>query len=236
MLRVLIVDDEPLARRAMRRLLQPHAVQIVGEAEGIRDTMEQVHALHPDLIFLDIELNDGDGFDLLAALENPPRVVFVTAYAAHAVEAFAVAAVDYLLKPVAPERLAEALERVRRQVAQKPDRTQDGVLDLRTPTRSVRAAPSDIAAVRADGDFCHVLLADQPALMIWRTLGHFEQLLPVPPFLRLDRSLIVNLDRLRQIETRSRDEVRLFFSGLGEPLAIGRTAATRLKEATAGRT
>ncbi|OYW60630.1 MAG: two-component system response regulator [Rhizobiales bacterium 17-65-6] len=234
MLRVLIVEDEPLARRALHRLLQPHAVQIVGEAEGIRDAAELVLRLHPDLIFLDIELNGGDGFDLLAALENPPKVVFVTAYPAHAVEAFSVEAVDYLLKPVAPERLAEALERVRRQLAQRPDRTQEGLLELRTPNRSVLAAPSDIAALKADGDFTRILLADQPALMIWRTLGHFEQLLPVPPFLRLDRSLMINRERLRQIEARSRDEVRLLLSGLADPLVIGRTAAARLREATAG--
>ena len=118
MLRVLIVDDEHLARQAMRRLLAAHPdVEIVGEAEGIADARREIERTQPQLIFLDIELDDGDGFDLLAALERRPIVVFVTAYAEHAVQAFAVHAVDYLLKPVAPERLAESLTRAEQQLA-----------------------------------------------------------------------------------------------------------------------
>ena len=129
------------------------------------------------LIFLDIELGGGDGFDLLAALDKPPVVVFVTAYAEHAVEAFAVNAVDYLLKPVAPERLAESLTRVERQLArgEEPASTGRGVIALRTPKRTLLAQTDEIVAVRADGDFTHVFVADQPALMIWRTLGSFRE-------------------------------------------------------------
>ncbi|MEP9379565.1 LytTR family DNA-binding domain-containing protein [Aquabacter sp. CN5-332] len=235
MLRVLIVDDEPLARRAMRRLLASHpTVEILGEAESVTEAMDAILRTQPDLVFLDIELDGGDGFDLLAALENPPKVVFVTAYAEHAVEAFAVEAVDYLLKPVAPERLAEALGRVQRLVVDKVGKSEAGLIELRTPSRTVLAAPADIAALKADGDFTRVLLADQPPLMIWRTLGHFEGLLPSPPFLRLGRSLMINRDRLRQIEARTRDDVRLTLMGMAEPLAIGRAAALRLKEAMGG--
>lgn len=234
MLRVLVVDDEPLARRAMRRLLRAHAVDIVGEAETIAEAAALIDATHPDLVFLDIELNGGDGFDLLAALANPPKVVFVTAYARHAVEAFAVDAVDYLLKPVAPERLADALARVERQLAPRADTNADGVLELRTPSRSVFAKPGDIVALKADGDFTRVLLADQPSLMIWRTLTHFEALLPTPPFVRLSRSIIINLERLRRIEARSRDDVRLILDGIEDAIGVGRAAAQRLRDAMGG--
>src|SRR5712671_5496640 len=103
----------------MRRLLADHPeVEIAGEAESLREAMAAIERTEPELVFLDIELGGGgDGFDLLAALPRPPIVVFVTAYAEHAVEAFAVDAVDYLLKPVAPERLAESLTRAAQHLA-----------------------------------------------------------------------------------------------------------------------
>jgi two-component system, LytTR family, response regulator len=238
--RVLIVDDEHLARQAMRRLLAAHpAVEIVGEAESLPEAIDVIERTGPELVFLDIELgSDGDGFDLLAALQRPPIVVFVTAYAEHAVEAFTVNAVDYLLKPVAPERLAESLTRAERHLAravvpsgQAP--SSSGVIALRTPKQTVMAQPAEIAALRADGDFTHVFVADQPALMIWRTLGHFEGLLPSPPFLRLGRSLIINCDRLRKVETPSRAGGRITLDGMSEPLLLGRTAAARLRETLA---
>jgi two-component system LytT family response regulator len=231
-LRVVIVDDERLARAAMRRLLATHPeVEVVGEAGSVAEAATTIAATRPDLVFLDIELGVDDGFDLLAGLDVRPVVVFVTAYAEHAVEAFAVEAADYLLKPVAPERLAESLVRVARLIARATQPSPDGAIELRTPRRTMLAAPADIAALRADGDYTHVFVADQPALMIWRTLAHFESLLPAPPFLRLGRSLIINLDRLRRIETPSRSEARIVLQGLVEPLTLGRTAAARLREA-----
>lgn len=235
MLRVLIADDEPLARRALRRLLAPHAnIDIVGEADSVAQAIDLVGRLRPELILLDIEMNDGDGFDLLAAMEAPPKVVFVTAYAEHAVEAFAVDAVDYLLKPVTQERLDAALDRVRRAMASDA-KGADDLIELRSPSRVVRAAPADILAVRAEGDFSHVHFTDQPPLMILRNIGQFEALLPCPPFLRLGRSIIVNCDRIRSLDTRSRDEVRLALHGMAEPIALGRAAAARLKQALSAR-
>ena len=238
MLRVLIVDDEHLARQAMRRLLAMHQVEIVGEADSVASALEAIERTQPQALFLDIELGGSDGFDLLAALEHPPVVVFVTAYTEHAVEAFAVNAVDYLLKPVEPERLAESLGRVERQLdrvsassGQAP--AKPGVIALRTPKRTLVVAPAEIAALRADGDFTHIMVADQPAVMIWRTLAHFESLLPSPPFLRLGRSLMINRDLLRDIETPSRDGARITLQGLAEPLTLGRAAAARLRDALA---
>lgn len=238
MLRVLIVDDEHLARQAMRRLLAAHPVEIVGEAEDVTSALRAIERNRPQALFLDIELGGSDGFELLAALEHPPVVVFVTAYAEHAVEAFAVNAVDYLLKPVEPERLAESLGRVERQLARivapsGQPAARSGVIALRTPKRTLIAAPNEIAALRADGDFTHVMMIDQPALMIWRTLAHFESLLPSPPFLRLGRSLIINRELLRGVETPSRDSARITLQGLAEPLLLGRAATARLRDALA---
>lgn len=234
-MRVLIVDDEHLARQAMRRLLAAHReVEVVGEAETIDQAIAAIKQLQPQLVFLDIELAGGDGFDLLAQLERPPVVVFVTAYAEYAVEAFEVNAVDYLLKPVAPERLAESLTRVERQLALSSTAPSGArVIALKTPKQTVLVPAGDIAALRADGDFTHVYVADQPAVMIWRTLSHFEELLPAPPFLRLSRSLIINRDRLRKIETPSRTSAQITLEGVPEPVALGRTAAARLRDALA---
>ena len=233
-MRVLIVDDEHLARQAMRRLLAAHpTIEIAGEAESLTEALQAIERFKPQLVFLDIELGGGDGFDVIAALETPPTVVFVTAYPQYAVEAFAVDAVDYLLKPVEPERLAESLARVERKIA-KPARAAPAPIELKTPGRTILVAPADIAALRADGDFTRVLLADRPEVMIWRTLAHFESLLPSPPFLRLGRSLIVNRDRLRTIDNPSRERAQITLRGVAEPLALGRTASLRLREALAG--
>ncbi|GLK72451.1 response regulator transcription factor [Ancylobacter dichloromethanicus] len=235
MLRVLIADDEPLARRALRRLLAPHAdVDLVGEADSLAQAIVLIRQCRPDLVLLDIELNDGDGFDLLAALETPPLVVFVTAYAEHAVEAFAVAAVDYLLKPVAQERIDTALARVRR-LSAPAAKGADARIELRLPGRVLRCAPADILAVRAEGDFSRVLLAERPALMILRGLGQFEASLPSPPFLRLGRSIIVNCERIVGVEARSRDEVEVALQGMAAPIRLGRAAAARLKSALSAR-
>lgn len=234
MLRIVIVDDEPLARRALQRLLRAMPqVRVVGEAEGLADARVLLARTQPDAVLLDVALGTGDGFDLLKTLEAPPKVIFVTAHPGHAVDAFAVKAVDYLLKPVTAERLAQALERVEPLTGAGAAEGAPGLLDLRTPSRTVRVPPDAIAALRADGDFTRVLLADQPPLMMLRTLGQFEALLPMPPFVRLGRSLMVNCDRLRTIEARSRDEVRLTLRGIADPLEIGRVAAARLRAALA---
>jgi len=230
MLRVVIADDEPLARRAMRRLLATRPqIEIVGESESVPETLDLVGRVRPDLIFLDILLNGGDGFDVLAALENAPKVVFVTAFAEYAVDAFGVQAVDYLLKPVESDRLDAAIERVQHLMALGGRETESRI-ELRSSGRVVLAAPTDVAAVIAEGDFSRIILSDQPSLLVLGSLGQFEAMLPVPPFIRLGRSIMVNIDRLQRVETRSRDDVRLMLRGVPDPISIGRVAALRLRQ------
>lgn len=238
MLRGVIIDDEALARRGLMRMLEAHPeIAVVGEAADFGEALPLLTREQPDAVFLDIDLGDrrGDGFDLVAALEQPPHVVFVTAHADRAVDAFAADAVNYLLKPVAPKQLRQTVERLERRIAaaRLAVATTDGPMTLRTPGRTVVAPPDDLAALRADGDFTHVLLAGQAPLMILRTLRQFEAELSSPPFLRLDRSLIVNLGRLRAINAAAGGPARIVLDGLREPLDIGRTAATRLRKALA---
>ena len=232
----MIVDDEPLARSALRRLLAAHDVEIVGEADSAETARAAATHLKPDLLLLDIELAGGrDGFDLLDSLERPPIVVFVTAFAEHAVEAFAVNAVDYLLKPVDPVRLQTALARAARQLALQALPPGPEVIELRTPRRALFVTPAEIVAICADGDFTRVFVAGQAAVMILRTLAHFEGVLPAPPFVRLGRSVIINRDRLRSLETPTRSNGRLVLDGMEHPLAIGRAAMARLRELLADR-
>ena len=160
-------------------------------------------------------------------------MVFVTAFAEHAVEAFAVNAVDYLLKPVEPVRLEAALTRSARQLALSVLPPGPEVIELRTPRRTLFVSPAEIVAICADGDFARVFVAGQPPVMILRTLSHFEGVLPAPPFLRLGRSVIVNRDRLRSLEEPTRSTGRLVLDGMDYPLAIGRAAMSRLREVLA---
>lgn len=232
MLRAVIVDDEPLAIRAVARLLAAHPeVTVAGTAETLDEAVAVIAAARPDVVFLDVDLGGGDGFDVIARLAPVPRIVFVTAHPQFAVEAFAVAAVDYLLKPIEPARMAEALARLARLPPAEPARP----IELRTPRRTVFADPAAIVALLAEGDFTRVILADQPALMILRTLGQFEALLPSAGFLRVSRSVMVNLDRVRRLDTRDRNGAEVILDGLAESLPLGRGATARLRAALAAR-
>jgi two-component system LytT family response regulator len=235
MLRAVIVDDEPLAIRAMRRLLLAHPeVEVVETADNLATAVEAIARTRPDVVLLDIDLGAGDGFDVIAGLNPAPRVIFVTAHPQHAVQAFAVEAADYLLKPVQPERLAEALGRVTRLMGPAPPPLGPAVA-LRMPARTIFADPAELVALRAEGDFTRVHLAGEPSLLILRTLTHFEALLPAPPFLRAGRSVLLNLQRVRRVEAEGRNLAHVTLEGMEAPLPLGRIAAARLRLALAGR-
>jgi len=234
MLRVIIVDDERLAREGLRRMLGKFAdVEIVGEAGRVSRAAEIIRQEKPDAVFLDIRMPGASGFDLLGNLEEKPKIVFVTAYAEHAAQAFEVQAVDYLLKPVRPDRLTEAVNRLREIGGQNEEsvkyRRGDSIC-LRTPERTVIAALKDIAALEAQGDFTRFHIAEQPALLICRALGSYERTLPQPPFIRLSRSLLVNLERVAAVDHRL--EARLALRGIPETFVLGRRALARLRAYT----
>ena len=234
MLRIIVIDDERLARQSMRQLLAEHPrVEIVAEAENIIHAQKLIQEHKPDAIFLDIQMPGADGFQLLEKLEPAPKTVFVTAHAKHAVKAFEVHAVDYLLKPVRPERLAQTLVRLGAETGsgQEPQvyRANDKIC-LHTPGWTTVASLTDLILLRADGDFTRFFIETQVPLLICQPLGCYESALPSPPFLRVDRSLILNLDRIVSADQVSRDETRLKLRGLNDPITLGRTAWSRLKK------
>ncbi|HWL16567.1 MAG TPA: LytTR family DNA-binding domain-containing protein [Opitutus sp.] len=241
-LRALLVDDERLVRKHLRQLLAEHpSVTVAGEAASVAEAATLAAQLQPDVIFLDVQMPPATGFDLLPLLDPAPAIIFVTAHDEFAVRAFAASAADYLLKPVAPERLTLALQHVRqgRPFAASPTTPAepahldlDQALVLRDAGRIRRVRVSDIAALVAEGSYTRVHLAAERSMLVLKRMAAWEALLPAPPFLRLERSLLVNLDRIAGLDVRSRDSGVLTLDALNSPpLPLARVALVRLRAA-----
>lgn len=214
-IRALIVDDEALARERIRTLLAvAHDVSVIGECSGGREAVETILAERPDLMFLDVQMPDLDGFAVLEAVAGDwmPAVVFVTAYDEYALRAFDVHALDYLLKPIEPERFARALAQVRARLGDARDRRLSDLLDalahrespldrlvIRTRDRVSLLRPSEIDWIEADGK--HVRLhVGREMHVVRQQLGNLERRLASHGFVRVHRSAIVNADRIRHLE------------------------------------
>jgi two-component system LytT family response regulator len=211
---VLLVDDEPLARQRLRQMLADHAdVAIAGEAEHVDQARELVRAERPDLILLDVRMPGVDGFALLEGLHLTPMpyVIFVTAHAEHAVDAFEAQAVDYLLKPFDEERLARALERARLAIARRgPQRHLERFpVTLGRRTRYVSAAEVDW--IEGYGNYVR-LHTGKAAHLVRGTLKALEGELDPGRFVRVHRSAIVAVDRVRELESLGGGEYRVVLS------------------------
>jgi two-component system LytT family response regulator len=203
--KALLVDDERLARAELRRLLRDVAeIEVVGEAAHVDEAVSRIEELVPDLVFLDIQMPGGSGFDVLERVERVPLVVFTTAFDNHAVRAFEVSALDYLLKPVDPRRLAAAVEKARARLA-PPEPTappgggflerafvRDGELCLVVDFR-------DVALFESEGNYTRLYLGEQRPLL-GRSLNYLEQRLDPRAFFRANRKELVNLSRISRIE------------------------------------
>lgn len=200
-MRTLIVDDERLARSELRRLLTEHPeVQVVGEAAHIEEAIRQVHALHPDLLLLDIKMPGGSGFDLLERLESAPQVIFTTAFDEFALEAFKVNALDYLLKPVSPERLAKALQRVRERRRRGNDtHSAEQRIFLREGERCWFIAIHEIVLLESEGNYTRVYFGRDKCLVL-RSLNALEEKLDPALFFRASRRHIVNLRAITAVD------------------------------------
>ena len=224
MLRVLIIDDEAPARRYMRRLLEAAPdILIEGEAATIEQARQMIRSHRPDAIFLDIMLTRDTGFNLLEDLDYTPSIVFVTAHTDYAAQAFEINAVDYLLKPVSPERLARTLSRL------KPSST--GYLTSRTKTGTRLIKIREITIVQAEGDYVRLHHAAHTNELMHSTLKRLATLLPSPPFYSVSRSTIINLDHISQIVHLAGAQTEVRFINDVIPIVLGRTAALRLRQA-----
>lgn len=231
--RVLLVDDEDAGRKALRELLEAHhGVEIVGEADSAKAAIPLFQRHSPDLVFLDIQMPREDGFSLLPKLQPPPAVIFVTAHDQFAVRAFEVNAVDYLMKPVRADRLASALKRAfsQRFDQAKPFLQDDRIL-LRSDSEQRFVPANEIACIEADGNYSRVHITKRPSIFMRRGMAEWESLLPQPPFLRVHRSLIVNLMAVETMTPEQQERVRIGFNGCSASMTVARRAYRRLRHA-----
>jgi len=218
-IRTLIVDDETLARDRLRQLLQTEPeIQIVGECGDGRQAVEAIRRESPDLVFLDIQMPELDGFEVLEAIENEtmPVIVFVTAYDQFALKAFDFHAVDYLLKPFDRERFQAALEHALTQVKQRadkslPQRQAAALAELKPPSKPAERLPiksggrvifvrvEDIDWVEAAHNYI-VLHVNKDTHLLRETMNAFEARVSPEKFVRISRSTIVNIDRIKELQ------------------------------------
>lgn len=203
----IIVDDMTLARANMRALLEAQCPNItsIHEAEGVVSGVKKIKALNPDIVFLDIEMNDGNGFDLLDILpEENTRVIFVTASQEYAIKAFRYAAVDYILKPVDPDLLSEAVNKVLaapqlnkdqvslvKEVVQNSD-SNNRRLVLHTAEKIKVCDIQEIVRCESMGNYTQFYFADKQKLLVTKTLKEFDKILTHHKFLRCHQSHLVN--------------------------------------------
>lgn len=201
-----IVDDEKLAREELMYLLQGETdIKIVGEAQNVKEGIEKINQLNPQLIFLDINMPAQSGFDLLEALPNPPSVIFVTAYDHHAVQAFETNALAYLVKPVVPEKLRKALQTVKAELqksAQQPSSSLDNHsrVFIKDGERCYMVPVQDIALVEAVNNYCKVHF-NGVAPLLHRSLQQLEDRLPQQLFFRANRKQLINVQHITKIDT-----------------------------------
>lgn len=235
-LRILIVDDEPLAVERMERLLVNVAgVSVAGTANDGAGALRQIGALAPDVVLLDIAMPEIDGMAVARALSRDPAmsglaIIFVTAFDSFAIEAFDLAAVDYLLKPVAPDRLERALARVRERQATPPPATPaEHAQEFWVPHRSelIRIAATDVERIDAERDYMR-LHVGQRSYLLHMTISALEERLDPAKFIRLHRSVIVRRDRIVRL---GHDRAGAWHAELadGDQVRIGRTFLTAAK-------
>jgi two-component system LytT family response regulator len=241
-MKALLIDDERLARNELRRLLAAFDdIEIAGEAANAKQAREQLAALQPDLLFLDVQMPGESGMDLLAALEPPvPHVIFTTAYDEFAVRAFELNALDYLMKPVDPARLAAAIEKLRAKSAAGGTATPAGPPPLRD-----RLAPEDKVFVR-EGDRCWFVEVKSIRLLesegnytrvhfdgaqpqLFRSLNAMEERLDPKYFFRANRRQIVNLAWIDRIEPWFSGGLLVHLKG-GAKVELSRRQAQEFRE------
>jgi len=233
-LTAIIVDDERLARSELRLLLADFAeVSIVGEAKNLTEAVNLIQVNKPDVVFLDIQLSQENGFDLLEKVEKDFKLIFVTAFDEFAIRAFEINAIDYLLKPVNPERLAKTLDRLF-ETEEKPEITNrkleyEDHLFIEIGERSRFLKISSIKYICADGDYTHVFMDDGKKHLITKPLKEWEDRLPEKHFVRIHRSNIVNLEFIERVETWFSRSYQIYLRDIKEPLTVSRRYAAQLK-------
>ncbi len=236
-MRALIVDDERLARKELMKLLEDHPmIEVVGEAMNAEEATQMVNELNPDLLFLDIQMPGKTGFQLLEELDSVPLVVFTTAYDEFALKAFEVNALDYLLKPIQPERLAEAVskladkERAKNAAIRGPEKKL-GLADqvfVKDGDRCWFVSLTNVRLFESDGNYIKVYF-DNNRPMIHKSLNALDEKLDERAFFRASRKHIVNLSWVEGIEPWFNGGLMVKLRG-GDKVEVSRRQAAKFKD------
>ncbi|MTI21255.1 response regulator [Fulvivirga sp. RKSG066] len=234
-MRALIIDDERLARKELSNLLAEYNnVEIVGEAANADEAQELIQKENPDLLFLDIQMPGKTGFELLEMLDNVPKVIFTTAYDEFALKAFEVNALDYLLKPIQPERLKESISKLPEESTAKKPQDEEKKLALEDQVfvkdgdKCWFVSLSNIRLFESDGNYIKVYF-DNNRPMIHKSLNALDEKLDTRSFFRASRKHIVNLSWVETIEPWFNGGLMVKLRG-GDKVEVSRRQAAKFKE------
>ncbi len=237
--KVLLIDDERLARNELKKLLQDFPeIEVIGEAANADEGIEKIESLNPDLIFLDIQMPGKTGFDMLAQLDSAPGVIFTTAYDEYALKAFEVNALDYLMKPIEPNRLADAIQKL--QIAEEKEIAASlGGINRGTLTEADQVFVKDgercwfvklgeVRLFESVGNYAKVFFGNNKPLIL-KSLNALEERLDEKVFFRANRKHIVNLRMIEKIEPYFNGGLLLDLHA-GEKVEVSRRQAVKFKE------
>jgi len=238
-MRAIIIDDERLARAELKKLLQDFPeVEVIDEASNAEEGVSKIESQQPDLIFLDIQMPGKTGFDMLSELERSPQVIFTTAYDEFAMKAFEVNALDYLLKPIEPKRLADAIHKLQHFDSKESRNTEDFVNNsilgendqvfVKDGERCWFVKLSEIRLFESVGNYAKVFFGSHKPLIL-KSLNALEERLDEKFFFRANRKHIVNLRMIDKIEPYFNGGLLLEIKG-GEKIEVSRRQTVKFKE------
>ncbi|MCY7422623.1 MAG: response regulator [Chitinophagaceae bacterium] len=239
--RTIIIDDERLARNELRKLLQEfNEIEVIDEAANVDEGIEKIEQHHPDLIFLDIQMPGKTGFDLLEELDRAPKVIFTTAYDEYALKAFEVNALDYLLKPIEPKRLADAVQKLHIDEARETSGSNNNLIKanglltendqvfVKDGERCWFVKLNEIRLFESVGNYAKVFFAGNKPLIL-KSLNALEERLDDKVFFRANRKHIINMRWIEKIEPYFNGGLLLELKG-GEKIEVSRRQTVKFKE------
>ncbi|MDE3143725.1 MAG: response regulator [Bacteroidota bacterium] len=235
----IIIDDERLARNELKKLLQNHPdIEVIEEAANVDEGLEKIEQFNPELIFLDIQMPGKTGFDLLAELEKAPKVIFTTAYDEYAIKAFEVNALDYLLKPIEPKRLADAITKLQDElykekigmggVLNRGPLTENDQVFVKDGERCWFVKLGEIRLFESVGNYAKVYFSTHKPLIL-KSLNALEERLDDRMFFRANRKHIINLRWIEKIEPYFNGGLLVDLKG-GEKIEVSRRQTVKFKE------
>jgi len=233
--KALVVDDERLARKELIGMISEYScISSIHEADDVSSAIKMIELVKPNLIFLDIQMPGETGFDLINRIDYSGKIIFVTAYDQYAIRAFEVNAIDYLLKPVTPERLKKSIDKLEKETI-KPAETDynlkyDDRLFLTLGNQLLFVKISSIVSIESEGDYTKIITSEGKKGLVSKSMKEWELRLPANYFCRIHRATIVNLEYIDKIEKWFNYSYQLHLKNIEEPYIISRRYAKQLKE------